>query len=321
MLSIGGYLPLELPSSKRSFHKNMIELNSGRNSFEYILKIRRYKHLYIPKYICPDIIKNIKNCNINLSFYSLNRDMTPNIPDCSDAVMLVDYFGVCSASLKHCLDRFPSIIIDNTQAFFSHPNNTDSFYSPRKFFGIPDGGYAYLNKGKFNEEINLPYERSSLHCNHLLKRIDTGAESGYNDYCENESYLAKAPLRKMSRLSQRILLSIDYEVIRDKRNRNFNILHSYLGELNNFPMNLDDPNAPLCYPFLHPQGDSLRNYLISIQKCYVPVYWRSAKNFLTKSDWENELVSNLVPLPISQNCSEEKICQLAHRVKSFLDSE
>ena len=46
MKSIGGYFELELKNNGR-YHPKSIALNTARNAFEYVLKVRTYKKLII----------------------------------------------------------------------------------------------------------------------------------------------------------------------------------------------------------------------------------------------------------------------------------
>ena len=64
MKSIGGYFELELSSSGEYFPKS-IALNTGRNAFEYILKVRYYKKVYIPYYTCDVMLEPIKKLKVD----------------------------------------------------------------------------------------------------------------------------------------------------------------------------------------------------------------------------------------------------------------
>ena len=52
---------------------------------------------------------------------------------------------------------------------------------------------------------------------HLLQRIDEGAESGYPFFRDNDDSLDNNPIRKMSKLTQRLLMSLDYKKIEKYR--------------------------------------------------------------------------------------------------------
>ena len=85
---------------------------------------------------------------------------------------------------------------------------------------------------------------------HLLQRIDEGAEQGYISFRYNDDALDYIPISKMSRLTCNILCGIDYEHIKKKRIDNFNILHEAL--LRNNLLNIDSLDlfeCPMVYPY------------------------------------------------------------------------
>lgn len=140
------------------------------------------------------------------------------------------------------------LIVDNAQAFFaSRIDGIDTFYSPRKFLGVSDGGYLYTDCC-LNRDITYHY--SYMRMQHLLQRIDEGAEQGYISFRYNDDALDYIPISKMSRLTCNILCGIDYEHIKKKRIDNFNILHEAL--LRNNLLNIDSLDlfeCPMVYPY------------------------------------------------------------------------
>ena len=93
--------------------------------------------------------------------------------------------------------------------FFSKPlTGVDTFYSPRKFFGLPDGAYLYTDK-----EIELEFEQdiSINRIEHLLGRIEHGAEAHYETFKRNDEALMNQPIKQMSSLTSKLLKTIDYK--------------------------------------------------------------------------------------------------------------
>ena len=69
---IGGYFELELPYCFE-YHKNAIPLNSGRFCFEYLLRCRKYKKVYIPYYTCDSVIEPVIKLGIDYEFYHIDK--------------------------------------------------------------------------------------------------------------------------------------------------------------------------------------------------------------------------------------------------------
>jgi hypothetical protein len=63
MRAIGGYFGLELRGGEH-YHKNALRLNTARNCFEYILRAKHYKKVYIPYYTCEVMLEPLKKCNV-----------------------------------------------------------------------------------------------------------------------------------------------------------------------------------------------------------------------------------------------------------------
>ena len=178
MNEFGGYFELEL-NNKPLFHKNAIALNSGRNSFEYILLANEYKKVYIPFYTCEVILEPLLRNNIEYEFYYINENLEPifdyNKLYDNIAFLYTNYFGLKNNFIKSISGNCTNLIIDNSQSFFSLPKlNEDTFYSPRKFFGIPDGGYVYCKKRLYK---TLEFDIKSIErMGHLLKRLAFNAQ-------------------------------------------------------------------------------------------------------------------------------------------------
>jgi len=300
MKAIGGFFELEL-NNGREYYPHLIKLNTARNCLEYILRVRNYKKIYIPYYTCDVILEPIKKLNINYEFYYINEMLEPEIKEINrdSALLYTNYFGLKVEFIKSLLKKFKNIIIDNAQAFFAEPiEDIDTFYSPRKFFGVPDGGYLSINK-KIN--ISLRKDISLNRISHLLKRIEVGAEAAYDEFKHNDKSLDNQPIKIMSELTKNILSSINYSKVKRIRNRNFNLLHDNLKDKNEL-MDLIEKskpiNGPMFYPFLITK-DGIREYLIK-NKIYVATYWPNVFKWADENSFEYKLAKYLLPLPIDQ---------------------
>lgn len=306
MEAIGGYFDLELRRGAH-YHKDVIRLNSARNCFEYILLARKYRKVYIPYYTCEVMTQPLIRLHIDYEFYSINKDMEPTEQkqlQPNEAFLYTNYFGL----KQRCVERLSLIyqsqlIIDNAQAFYAPCiNGIDTFYSPRKFFGIADGGYLYtdslLNK-------DLLQDKSYTHMQHLLERIDEGAESGYTSFRDNDNALDNQPIRTMSKLTDKILCGIDYNDVKECRRANYLYLHQSLQQCNFLKLELQSSDVPMVYPF-YMMDISLRSRLIT-EKIFVATYWPNVLEWCKPKDLEYTLVNHIIPLPIDQRYGQEEM--------------
>lgn len=315
MEPIGGYFSLELPHYEE-YHKDAIRLNTGRNCLEYILRARGYKKVYIPYYICDVVLEPFKKLGIPYEYYHI--DIHFEIRDRftlkeGEALLYTNYYG-----LKQCyVDQLAAkvgnrLIVDNTQAFYAKPlAGIDTFYTCRKFFGVPDGAYLYSDKLLDGElEQDQSYERMLS----LTKRIDLSPEAGYQDFRGTTKALVGQPIRKMSKLTQRMMQGIDYEAAAMQRRANYQMLHEALGKENNLELLLEEDAVPMVYPYLVPVN-GLREKLIE-NKIFVARYWPNVLECATPDDIDYLLAYQMQPLPIDQRYGEEEMNRIISIIKN-----
>ena len=313
MKEIGGYFELEL-QEKGEFHKKALKLNSGRNAFKYILKIQNVRKVYIPVFICDSIIEPLEELNIEYEFYNIDEKFEiigDIVVKENEKLFYVNYYSLKSKYVQKLANRYETkLIVDNTQAFFELPiNNIDTIYSPRKFFGVSDGGYLYTNQlidEVFDEDLSKDYSQ-------LIGRIESSASMYYDKYQQAELRLVNSPIKSMSKLTTKILNSINYEDIENTRKINFNFLHDELKQFNKFKIDLTDIKVPFVYPFIN-DGIVLRDELIK-NKIYVAKYWNEVLDRESANDHEKYFVNHIIPLPIDQRYDLEDMKYIVDVIK------
>lgn len=314
MKEIGGYFELELNAGKE-FHDKAIRLNTGRNALEYILIANNYSKIYLPFFICDVVLEPIKKHRIDIVFYSIDEQLEPifdfdGIEDKS-AFLYVNYFGLKNLFVHSLSEKCKNLIIDNSQSFFSKPETrTDTFYSARKFFGVPDGAYLYSNN-KLNTSFEM--DASFDRCSHLLKRLDVDAENGYEDFKNNEMELGNQEIKQMSSLSKSILSSIDYKNAIQRRTENFDFLDASLKQHNKFRV-ARGSGVPMVYPFWC-NDKNVKKRLLE-QKIYTATYWNNVKQWIEKVSLEYQLVDEVVYLPIDQRYNKNDLYEIIKIIKN-----
>ena len=307
MKEIGGNFELELHKGGH-YHPDALHLNTGRNCFEYILRAKGYKKVYIPYYTCEVMLEPLRKCGVKWEFYHINEDFEPLTSyslATDEAFLYTNYWGLKQACVKRSAERYgKQLIVDNAQAFFASPiEGVDTFYSARKFFGVPDGAYLYTDKFL---NVELEQDVSCQRCEHLLRRIDEGAERGYEAFRRNDDALNNQPIKKMSQLTESILMGVDYKIVVEQRRGNFNYLHSFLGKRNRLNLEtLKDEKVPMIYPFFV-QNIDIRKKLIA-NKIFVATYWPNVFSWTVADSVEHGFADYLIPLPIDQRYGEDDI--------------
>lgn len=302
MKSIGGYFELELSEYDNFPHKSGIFLNSGRNALEYILISLNIKKIKIPYFTCDVVLEPLKKLSIEYDYYNINQDleMDDGIILQDDEYLLVNnYFGIKDHYIEKLFCQYGSrLIIDNSQALYArHIDGANIFYSPRKYIGIPDGGIAFIAGSVSKQEYEKDYSYDK--CSHLLKRLDYSASFGYLDFKNNSKKLSNQDIREMSDLTFKLIKSVDFEYIRNKRIENFRYLNKFLAKTNKIKIpDMDTFICPMVYPYC--TNDSGLKQRLIMNNIFVATYWPNVLECCDELSIEHHLAESIVCLPIDQ---------------------
>ncbi|MBK9162191.1 MAG: hypothetical protein IPM27_11715 [Nitrosomonadales bacterium] len=314
---MGGYFELELPKAGKLPYPDALKYQSARVAFLALLRTHMPKRVWLPKYICDAMLTPLKTAGIEHVWYELdsNLDVSGEVQLCADDwLVYVNYFGLHKKNVDTLLERFPpqQIVLDYSQAFFEPPAEAAmaTIYSPRKFFGIPDGGLLVGKVGAISvpERDVGSLDRSS----HLLKRLAGYPEEGYADYRHAEETLSGCEPKRMSELTERILGAVDFDGARSVRHENFMFLHRELSGINPFEIDVAEAAAPLCYPFITNDRD-LRQRMIA-NRIFVPTYWPEALGRVGDA-WAEKMIRNLLPLPVDQRYGRDDMQRIVSIIR------
>ena len=298
MKEIGGYLGFE-DLNHKEFYPNLNALNTGCNALHYVIKAYKIKKIFIPYYLCNSIENMLLKNNILFDKYHINENFEPIFNKklaTNEYIMIVNYYGqICTERVQTLQNKYKNIILDNTQAFFQKTiGSMPTFYSCRKFFGVPDGAYLATEKS-LNEEIETDVSKDRM--KHILGRYEGCASDYYSYFKQNDAVLADEPIKLMSRLTRNILGAIDYQKVIDKRNENFKYLNDKLKDKNSLELII--PNGPFAYPFYSENAVEIRQNLAE-KKIYIPILWPNVIDSTPNTCIEHKYAANIIPLPCDQ---------------------
>ncbi|MFC2114782.1 hypothetical protein ACFLRI_05480, partial [Bacteroidota bacterium] len=150
---------------------------------------------------------------------------------------------------------------------------------------------------------------------HLIGRIEGAAEEYYADFTKNDAKLKFDHIKSISKLSMRLLKSVDYESVKQIRRQNFEMYHKRFGKINELNLEIGS-SVPLCYPLLVKNGNSLKQKLIE-NKIYIPTFWPKVKNDVDADSFEMRLYIDLLPLPLDQRYSEAEINYVINKIEEI----
>jgi hypothetical protein len=311
---IGGFFELEIAAGGGPLHPRAAALSSGRAGLRCILEAIRPSRAWVPFYICDAALQAFSATGVAVEPYGIDEAfdpiLPPGAPAAGECLICVNYFGLKSATVAALVAKHGNrVIVDDTQAFFAmgYPGAW-SFNSARKFFGVPDGGYAFgagLSDASYPRPSHVAYQ-------HLVNRLLGDQELAFTQYLENEARMT-ATICRMSVLSERLLAGVDYPAVSERRLRNFAALHDALGARNCLTLfpSPQDAEVPYCYPLL--SSTPVPWSTLWSQGVFAPRLWAevpkrpNARHFAR----ESMLADRLLPLPIDHRYGSEDIERLA----------
>ncbi len=317
---MGGFFGLEEPSAGKPQPLPFAEsaccawVSSGRAALECLLRgfpapLRR---VHVPRFTCDTVLEPLQRMGLGICRYACTEQLNALLPpafETGDAILLTNYFGLTGESVRATAARLHErgipVLVDATTALFAEPlPGVPSFYSPRKFVGVADGGIACAPY-----PIPLPQEEddSDARSRVLWARQEQGALAALplSEAAENDLHAAP---RRMAPLTRRLLARIDFRHVAAQRLRNYRQLHKALAPLNHLHLPDAPPSAPFCYPFVS-AIPRLRDELIDAGIA-LPLFWPEVLEAGPPESAEHRLARRLLPLPLDQRYGEEDMARL-----------
>lgn len=323
-MEIGSYIEIQFSKGAELYkgEKDIARLNSGRAAIYHAARVLGVKKVYLPYYQCDTVRAFLKKKGVELGFYHIDRKfniidnglMQETISTGNAAILIVNYYGIMSYTrLKELTYPYKNVIIDNCQAFYSDPLETDlehfiiNVYSARKFVGVPDGAYVIgSNADRYTEKY--PQDYSSNTSLFLLQRIEYGCEGiAYESRMLNENRIDSSDIMKMSKLTRAILDGITYDEIQDIRRKNFELACSLFDCINKIDVKnyYDESCIPMIYPLVIEQ-DTLLPKLLSA-KHFQGHWWSYLLKEMETDSFEYWMSRYMIPITIDQRYGEEEL--------------
>ncbi len=319
----GGYMPLELKHGPEFFDKypdaNIAKFNCGRNAIAAAFLSIKPTKIYLPYYICSVVRETLEKYKLSYELYFLDDKLEPQVKHLEEDewILYVNYFGTMSEKkIQKIVNKYKRVVLDHTQAFFAEPVLDDVCYNvflPRKFFGLIDGAYLIWG-GKRSIILDYPTDISWDRGIFLLKSIELGTNEAYQDNLDSMVCYSDE-IRLMSKLTDRMLKSIDYEASGIRRQKNYQVLVQEFEGINEISIPMEG-YAPYVYPLLI-KNDSLRTKVIE-SKIYVSQWWKYLLQEVPEDSIEATLSKWLLPLPVDHRYNEEDMRDISQLIKSYL---
>jgi hypothetical protein len=320
MKKIGGFFELELPIGNTIYHDNAIQLSTGRACLNYILQTIKPTKVLLPYYCCDALFEPMTILGIEYEFYSINNQLEiielPSLKE-SELLIFCDFFGIKTNYINDLISIYQEqLIIDNSHSFYqkSYPNNV-TFTTARKYFGVPDGAFLYMQN---NTTIDSNIKRNtSISINHNIHSLLGLRDLAFSEFSEYEKSL-HSKIEKISIVSERLLSLINFKDVRATRNKNFNFFRKELNKLNLLNIS-DNATDCFCYPLLLKKPISKKE--LHQDNIFIPTYWVDTVNRENAKDFELEckISLELLPLPIDHRYTEKDLKRVVAKIKEMIE--
>lgn len=321
---IGGYFGEE-PATKHGHDhlRDAIGYESARVAIADVLRRSGVARVAAPGYLCGVVYAALAAAGIAVRRFPLGPERT--VPadlqlEAGEWLICVDYFGLGSAAVAEAVARFGGhrVLVDASQALFHEPSGAAAtIYSPRKFLGLPDGGFA-LGTAVVSHGYRADEAASRRRCAHLLARREGDVSGGYLLFQQAEQSLCDQPPRAMSHETLQRFRRVDLDSVRRRRLANHHRLADRLEQLGLAVLRPAAADVPMCCPVRIDQARGMRERLAA-EGIFCARYWPDAP--LTCDDVVGtSLVDETLFLPCDQRYREREMDRIADALQRLRET-
>ena len=280
-------------------------LKAALNNFE-----KKISRVLVPNFICDVVPVTLKSLNIEVVYYKVNDDFTPNLKDILDnldggisfdALLIVNYFGqiqLIEEILEITLSKRLLLIEDNShghgglyQGKILGQFGDIAFSSPRKILNRASGGIGYIY-GKPISCFDYPIKNTSLtsfirqSLLELLPQIriilnlrrDINNPFSYSEENVEDMIASKSELY--------LYKNADWDFIAKKRRENWETWKLWLEQNDLFPaMDLKLDSCPWAIPvYIHNSAHRKKLFRWLLINGYAPFVWPTLPREILEND-------------------------------------
>ncbi len=286
--------------------------------------------LWLPVY-CPPMLETARSqCQLRRKFYSTGANLEPSLDfleevQPGEAVLTIDYLGrPLSREFREALSARTDIIWveDKAQSLAPPADGHACIYSPRKLFGVPDGGLLLAPGAKALEDWCQPCDPTSLHSRQqALYDAFEQANPALTLRMAKDDMERQLSRQRMSRLTEALLRRIPVANVAHRRQENWICMHRILGSRCLWDIPAPD-FAPYAFPLLLPRDypAEIMHTLLTKQHVQSQRMWYPLNVPVRLFPLEESLSKRLLLLPCDQRYKRGDMERVANMVLQILDN-
>jgi dTDP-4-amino-4,6-dideoxygalactose transaminase len=302
---------------------------TARSALAALLLARGIARLWVPAYICGAVAAGAEAAGCGLRYFAVDRQLQPDTDalarglEPGDAALAVDYFGRPPGSPLTALAKVRSDVLwieDRAQALGPGPAPWGEvvLYSPRKLFGVADGGLMVSRADLPQPGAPEPSAAAWLWAAQLARFEDP-------DGAEPDAWYAASTAREqalrvdhapMSRLTRRLLERIPFAPEVEARRRNYARLAEHLEEFALWPGAEREGFAPLAFPVVVDDSAALSGRLAG-RGLFCARHWPALPSPEPEFPAAHDLSRKLLSLPCDPRYGTEEMDRLGRAVSAL----
>ncbi len=334
--AIGGFLPLE--SLSPNISENVLSLwdveetnawffANARSALAHLLQQFEIKRLFLPEFICRELVSAAGE-EREVLFYPLINRLSPDTDVLSrslregDCVLAVDYFGCQPEQMFRSFVAQTHEVLwveDRAQALMpaAEPWANWVLYSPRKLFGVPDGGIMVHSGGHLKPVAHPEHTSKNRERPRVMRRDDAEERDNrrwYDAYRQVEAEMTVSD-EPISDITRRLLAGIDAASASRRRCENYTFLAGKLQEFALFP-DLEPEFVPMGFPVRIRNRDAVWERLRA-NRIFPARYWPDLPSERSMFPAAHALSRELLLLPCDQRYNGDDMAFVA---TAFMDA-
>lgn len=300
---------------------------NARSAFAALAAKWPEARIWLPAFICRELAEAVKTRDIR--FYPVRNDFGAELGPVDrdsapgDLVLLVAQFGLpLSKETRAFVKRRTDLhfIDDRSQALDAGSVCGWALFSPRKLFGVADGGLLVAPEGQAVPRPQSASDSGDLWRAANLRLIDPSVERSPEWHRLNQAKEAALPTSDaaISPLSLELLSRTSLASLVERRRKNWELLNDSLALWSALPAN--PAGTPLGYVLrLHGgRRDALLSRLHD-EHIFAAVHWLQlpVERMYAPREWE--WTAELVTLPCDHRYGDVEMARVAEKVMEFLE--
>ena len=294
------------------------------------------QRIWLPSFFCPSMLQGMGDWRSKLEFFSVDEWLNVGLEDDlslvskGDVVVLIDYFGFRAPDeiVLNLASKGVVVIEDACQALLSEdrlPGAHFLLFSPRKYFGFPDGGILVNRTDSPLKFANLqPPPENWLQRNINGLRLRSSFDAGdsesraWFDVIQNAEKHIPVGLYAMSEISRGMLETHgnpNDSII--QRRQNFEILANELEDWNvcgKLPKNV----VPMAFPVKLKNRDVVQKGLF-LQEIFPAIHWHLEGVIPPRFKRSLRLSREIMTLPCDQRYAPSDMLSMARYFKRLAE--